>query len=93
MHCFYKRILTLTICIFTTFSAFSQLQLVPQNNAMQLAQKLVGEGVTITNAQVSGSALAKGFFYNRGGTQLGPAPTIKLKARKGQRPEVFVKMK
>ncbi|MBC7946436.1 MAG: choice-of-anchor L domain-containing protein [Chitinophagaceae bacterium] len=51
---------------------FGQLQVTPNNNATLLAQKIAGEGVTISNATISGGANSRGFFVNSGGlTRIG----------------------
>jgi gliding motility-associated-like protein len=51
---------------------FSQLQIVENQNAMALAQKLVGNGVIVSNATLTNAAVAvpTGFFYNLGGTNI-----------------------
>ena len=50
--------------------AYSQLQITSSNNAQALAQKLVGGGVTISNATITGHGFASAFFRNFGGNQL-----------------------
>lgn len=50
---------------------FSQLIIVNEPIAQNLAQKLVGDGVTISNITFNGNPLMAGYFYNNGGTQLG----------------------
>jgi gliding motility-associated-like protein len=69
-----KSLLLLTVVlglsVFAINSSFGQLSVVTNNNATALAQKIAGEGVTILNATVTGGANAKGFFINRGGTQI-----------------------
>lgn len=51
--------------------ATAQLQVVSNNNATALAQKIAGEGVTISNAILSGGVNSRGFFINQGGTSIG----------------------
>ncbi|MGZ8544859.1 MAG: choice-of-anchor L domain-containing protein, partial [Flavisolibacter sp.] len=58
-------------CLLITFSVKAQLQITPQTSAQALAQRLVGDGITISNVTISGSPLATGFFKNVGGTQIG----------------------
>ncbi len=48
-----------------------QLQVTPASNAVQLAQKLVGAGVTISNVSFTGDLRMTGFFNNIGGTNIG----------------------
>jgi gliding motility-associated-like protein len=48
-----------------------QLQVTSANNAVQLAQKLVGPGVTISNVSFTGDLLMTGLFNNIGGTNIG----------------------
>jgi hypothetical protein len=49
----------------------AQLQITGANNAAELAQKLVGDGVIISNASFTGNMLMAGFFNNIGGTNIG----------------------
>ncbi|HWJ90120.1 MAG TPA: choice-of-anchor L domain-containing protein [Flavisolibacter sp.] len=66
------RFTLLILLICTSESVLAQLQIVPQNNAQALAQKLVGSGVIISKVKITGSNLSTAFFYNRSGsTQLG----------------------
>jgi gliding motility-associated-like protein len=60
------------ILVFLTSSpSFGQLQITSDNVATALAQKLVGEGVTISNATITNSLIATGFFKNLGNTNIG----------------------
>jgi gliding motility-associated-like protein len=68
---FFTRITAVSVLLCSTVSGLAQLQVIPQTNAQALAQKIVGNGVTISNVVLSASPLSTGFFYNRGGTQLG----------------------
>ena len=49
----------------------AQLVITNQFNAQALAQRLVGEGVTISNVTLTGDSLATGFFKNISGTHIG----------------------
>jgi len=51
---------------------FSQAQLIitPNANATQLAQQLVGTGITISNATFTGNSISAGFFKNVSGTNI-----------------------
>lgn len=49
----------------------AQLIITEQTNAIALAQKLVGQGVTITNATFTGNSHMGGFFNNISGTNIG----------------------
>lgn len=68
----FGKILLLSFMILFTASGTSvaQLQIISQNTAQALAQKLVGNGVVISNATLVASPSAAGFFYNEGGTKL-----------------------
>src|SRR5688572_14546766 len=67
---------TAIVCLFglIAFASHSQLIITNNTNAQQLAQKLVGDGITISNVQLSGAAGAvavpTGFFNNISGTQI-----------------------
>jgi gliding motility-associated-like protein len=61
----------LGLCIVTITPSSAQLQVVNSSSATALAQKIAGEGVTISNAVISGGPNARGFFNNSGGTQIG----------------------
>jgi gliding motility-associated-like protein len=52
------------------FSVSAQLSINVNSNANELAQKLVGDGLTISNASFTGHAEMAGFFNNRGGTNI-----------------------
>ncbi|MBL7742418.1 MAG: choice-of-anchor L domain-containing protein [Chitinophagaceae bacterium] len=60
-----------TLFLFPALSAFAQLQIFPNSSASALAQKIAGEGVFVSNATLTGGQNAKGFFINRGNTQIG----------------------
>jgi len=66
-----KRLFTVLVVLAFSVNGKSQLNIIPQTNGLQLAQKLVGSGVTISNISLTGSSLSTGFFYNQSGTQLG----------------------
>ncbi|MDB5202549.1 MAG: hypothetical protein JWQ27_1958 [Ferruginibacter sp.] len=51
--------------------ASAQLNIVSQSTAQVLAQRLVGDGVTISNAVLRADSRATGFFTNAGGTNIG----------------------
>ena len=55
------------------FAGISNAQLVitTQNNGQALAQRLVGDGVTISNVTLSGDSISTGFFRNISGTSIG----------------------
>ena len=71
MHSLYFRSLFLAFLVLAVSTVNAQLQMTTNTVASQLAQKLVGEGVTISNATISGSPLASGFFKNLGGNNIG----------------------
>jgi len=49
----------------------AQLVITPENNALALAQKLVGDGVVISNVQFTGNPLMGAHFNNLSGTKIG----------------------
>ncbi|MFT3910525.1 MAG: choice-of-anchor L domain-containing protein [Ferruginibacter sp.] len=49
----------------------AQLQITTQNNGQLLAQRLVGDGITISNVTLSADSISTGFFRNISGTQIG----------------------
>ena len=67
---------TAIVCLFGLIAIASHAQLIITNNtnAQQLAQKLVGDGITISNVQLSGVTgavgIPTGFFHNVSGTQI-----------------------
>lgn len=70
-----RPILLLTAPVFALLflinsSAWGQLQVTTDNNALALAQKLVGEGVIISGARITNNPIATGFFINRGNTNI-----------------------
>jgi gliding motility-associated-like protein len=64
-------ILSALFLFYTGNNLFAQLQITTNNNATALAQKLVGEGVIISNATITSNPIATGFFRNFGGTKIG----------------------
>lgn len=63
--------LATAILIFSSTISIGQLQITTNNNALQLARKIAGEGVTISNVTLTGSGLSSGFFKNTGNTSIG----------------------
>jgi hypothetical protein len=60
------------ICItFFCISLKAQLTITPQSSGLALAQKLVGQGVTISNVTFSADNRSTGFFNNISGTNIG----------------------
>ncbi len=66
-----NKIFLFTFLLFLKTEVLAQLQITGANNAVQLAQKLVGEGVIISNVSFTGNMLMTGFFINEGGTNIG----------------------
>jgi len=58
------------ILLLHPFTTKCQLQVNPGPTAQQLAERLVGSGVTILNATFTGNPAMAGFFKNTGGTNL-----------------------
>ncbi len=67
----FKKVALALCCLLISFTLKAQLEITPQTSAQALAQRLVGDGISISNVTISGSPLATGFFRNMGGTQLG----------------------
>jgi gliding motility-associated-like protein len=63
--------LLLSLLLFLFLPGRAQLTLTTNNSAQQMAQRLVGNGVTVSNATLTGELLGRGFFRNAGGNQLG----------------------
>lgn len=57
--------------IFFYTSLKAQLIITPQSSSVALAQKLVGQGVTISNVTISADIRSTGFFNNISGTSIG----------------------
>ena len=62
-------IILLIFC--SSYAASGQLVITPNLTAQDLAQKLVGNGVTISNVTFTGNPLMASFFNNNGGTNIG----------------------
>lgn len=62
-----RQLLTIAFVFFLS-NLQAQYTVTPNNNAMQLAQKIVGQGVQIVNAWYKGSANSAGFFTDNTGT-------------------------
>ncbi len=56
--------------VFCWLPVFSQLTITPHSNAQALAQRLVGDGVSISNVTFTGDRLMAGFFNNQGGNNI-----------------------
>lgn len=66
-----KRSIFVLVLICTINPSFSQLIISPMTTPQALAEKLVGNGVTISNVTLTGSTNSAGFFVNHAGTQIG----------------------
>jgi gliding motility-associated-like protein len=66
----HKIILVIFLLLLRTAGS-GQLQVSSASNAVQLAQKLVGAGVTINHVSFTGDLRMTGFFNNIGGTNIG----------------------
>src|SRR5262245_37432718 len=62
------RFLLLIAILFACTTSRSQLIITGASTAQELAQKLVGTGVTISNVSFTGSFEMAGFFEHQGGT-------------------------
>ncbi len=66
-----KIIILFFIGIFIGYSSSAQLQITSVSNAQALVQRLLGQGITVSNITLTGSPLATGFFNNISGTKIG----------------------
>ncbi|MGF1564553.1 MAG: choice-of-anchor L domain-containing protein, partial [Flavobacteriales bacterium] len=73
MNRFYSfSIKLLTVClVLFSVRAEAQLAVTPSNNAVDLANQIVGAGVTISNAQLNCGEDGSGIFSNGGSTNIG----------------------
>ena len=65
-----KKTASVTVLICIAFLSHAQLIITSNSNAQQLAQKLVGSGISISNVTLTGNAASTGFFNNVSGTQI-----------------------
>ncbi len=67
---FKKLFLSITVCLCANLCK-AQLVITSQSNAQALAQKLVGDGVSISNVTLVADSRGTGFFNNISGTNIG----------------------
>ncbi|HEY6064285.1 MAG TPA: choice-of-anchor L domain-containing protein, partial [Chitinophagaceae bacterium] len=65
------KIVFITVLLLIRINVSAQLQITSANNPVQLAQKLVGDGVIISNVSFTGNIQMTGFFKNNGATNIG----------------------
>ena len=65
-----KSLFIFCIGLFTTVFCKAQLIVTDEPNAQALAQKLVGEGITISNVRFTGNSLMAGYFKNLANTNI-----------------------
>ena len=70
MKFFFKILFVAAVISASSKYSIAQLVITSQSNALTLAQKLVGNGVTISNATLVSAADATGFFNNVSGAKL-----------------------
>ncbi len=66
-----KIFLLCIICISLYQKSDAQLQITANNNAQALVQKLLGQGVSVSNVTLNHASIATGIFNNIGGLNLG----------------------
>jgi hypothetical protein len=66
-----KIFLLCCLGILSLSGAKAQLQITPESTALGLIQKLLGQGVTVSNVTLVGDPRATGFFNNISGTSIG----------------------
>ncbi|MEI9955443.1 MAG: choice-of-anchor L domain-containing protein [Ferruginibacter sp.] len=71
MRLLFKILLCFFISFFIRSKLLAQLVITPQANAQALAQRLVGNGVNISNVVLNASFKSTGFFNNISGTNIG----------------------
>ena len=70
-HLSTMRLFSFLIFILYTLNGHAQLLITNAPNGQALAQRLVGEGVSISNVSFSGNPLMAGFFRNLGNSNIG----------------------
>ena len=70
MNCIFRKFLLLLISLAGATSLFAQLNIIPENNPQLLVQKLLGNGIIVTNIQFSAAPVATGFFVNESGPKI-----------------------
>lgn len=72
LMCYLRNIVLVILLVIQSEFSQGQLIITPQPDAVALAQRLAGEGVTISNVSFTGNPLMAGYFLNRANrTQLG----------------------
>ncbi len=66
-----KIFLLLGLSILARYTSSAQLQVIPESSAMALIQKLLGQGVTVSNVSLVADPRASAFFNNLSSTALG----------------------
>jgi gliding motility-associated-like protein len=70
MKLFLRLCLFLILVVFN-FTLKAQLNITAQSNALALVQKLLGQGVTVSNVTITADPRSTGFFNNISGTNIG----------------------
>lgn len=70
MYCFKKIIFLILLCCFVTATK-AQLIIRDETSAAALVQKLLGQGVVVSNISFTGNSLMAGHFNNNSGTKIG----------------------
>lgn len=65
-----QKLLFICFLVFFRYISEAQLIITPHPDAQALAQRLVGEGVSISNVSFTGNSLMASFFKNRGFTNI-----------------------
>jgi gliding motility-associated-like protein len=71
MLCFKKIFFLFLIVLLSSTVSYAQLVISPASTAQALVQKLIGEGVTISNVSLIADSRSTGFFNNISGTSIG----------------------
>jgi gliding motility-associated-like protein len=86
MTSFLLRLFIVCFSLFYSFDSVAQLQITPHTSALQLAQKLVGDGVTISNVTFTGNNAMAGHFRNLGQTNINIDSGIVLTTGRAETP-------
>jgi len=70
MRVLFKLLFFIWAGLFTGSRAVAQLKIVTESNAQALVQKLLGEGIVVSNIKLTAGTGSTGFFNNQSGTQI-----------------------
>jgi gliding motility-associated-like protein len=71
MHLSTRKLILILVMVFASFTGYSQLTVTNAPNATALAQRLVGDGISISNVTFTGNTNMAGFFKRTGNSAPG----------------------